>query len=139
LLSRPGMPAAFDQIRTEFDARWTLSFQEVLRLPLSVWRTNGVLIENYFNKYYTLWTVPLLLGFAVAAVRRRSAPDIVIGLMFLGASSAVLFFVKGFNEYIYNTEVIVFLVPILARAILFGIGQTKAALRLGTLTILVVL
>jgi len=139
-LSKPAMPAAFDQIKKNFDARWTLSFQELLHLPVSVWLANGALIGNYFKRYYTLWTVPLLLGFAIAAVRRRSAPDILIGLMFLGASSAVLFFVKSFNEYIYNTEVIVFLVPILARAILFGIGQMKmAALRFGTIVISVIL
>ena len=140
LLSKPGMPAAYDQIKRNFDARWTLSVQELLHLPVSVWISNVVLVGNYFERYYTVWTVPLLLGFAVAAVRRRSAPDIVIGIMFLAASGAVLFFVKGFNEYIYNTEVVVFLVPILARAILFGIGEMKkTALRLGTLVISVVL
>src|SRR5262249_18623439 len=140
LLSRPAMPAAFDQIRRNFDARWTLSFQEVLHLPVSVWLANGVVIGNYFERYYTLWTIPLLLGFAIVAVRRRSAPDIVIGLMFVGASCAVLVFVKSFNEYIYNTEVIVFLVPILARAILFGVGQMKmAALRFATIGLSVIL
>ena len=140
LLSKLGMPAAYDQIKRNFDARWTLSVQELLHLPVSVWISNVVLVGNYFKRYYTVWTVPLLLGFVVAAVRRRSAPDIVIGIMFLAASSAVLFFVKGFNEYIYNTEVVVFLVPMLARAILFGIGEMKmTAQRLGTLVISVVL
>jgi dolichyl-phosphate-mannose-protein mannosyltransferase len=140
VISRPAMPAAYDQIKNNFDARWTLSFTEVLHLPTSIWLANSGVVGNYFKRYYTLWTAPLLLVFAIVAIRRRSAPDIVFGLMFLAASSAVLFFVKSFNEYIYNTEVIVFLVPMLARGILFGAQQLKpAALRFGTVAITVVL
>jgi Dolichyl-phosphate-mannose-protein mannosyltransferase len=40
LISRPAMPAAYDQIKNNFDARWTLSFREVLRLPASIWLAN---------------------------------------------------------------------------------------------------
>src|SRR5262249_16222781 len=109
---------------------------EVLHLPASIWLANGRVIGNYFKSYYTLWTVPLLLIFAIVAIRRRSAPDILLGLMFLAASATVLFFVKSFNEYIYNTEVIVFLVPMLARGIVFGLEQMKIpALRFGTVAI----
>src|SRR5262249_14829761 len=101
---------------------------------------NGVVIGNYFKRYYTLWTVPLLLVFGIIALRRRSAPDIALGVMFLGASSTVLFFVKSFNEYIYNTEVIVFLVPMLARAILSAVEHLRrAALRFGTVAIAIIL
>jgi hypothetical protein len=93
-----------------------MSISDLLQLPFETWRTNFVSIRDYYFHYYSVFMLPPILYFFYATLRKLDPKNIAIALGFLGGSGAVLLLLKGFNEYIYNTSTIVFLMPLLAAA-----------------------
>lgn len=118
LLARLALPAAFDETRDRFNAQWVMTSAELMRFPLDVWRENLQRVGDYISSYYG-WSVPPFVAlFLWHTARRRSLPDLALAAICLAGAAAVCFLLRGFNEYIFNTAVIVALVPLLAR---FGI------------------
>lgn len=115
ILRRLGLSSESAQMERQFNGRWLMTVPDLLRWPVAVWRTNLMSIRDYYLHYYSVFILlPVLYFFFIAL--RRWEPKAVLGLGFLGGSVAVLFLLKSFNEYIYNTAVIVFLAPLLAAA-----------------------
>jgi hypothetical protein len=91
-----------------------MTVREIFALPWETWKINFISIWDYYRYYYSFFIVPPILFFFYSALRKWNPAKAIIGLGFLGGSAAVLLLLRGFNEYIYNTAVIVFLVPLLA-------------------------
>jgi hypothetical protein len=70
-------------------------------------------IRDYYFSYYSVFILLPLLYFFFITTRQRDPKKVALALGFLGGSAAILLLLKWFNEYIYNTAVIVFLVPML--------------------------
>ena len=114
------LPSEFNAARDHFNRRWVMSFPELTTFPLGIWRANWKVIADYIGSSYS-WAVPLLLCvFIWLAIRRKNFAELAIALMCLAGAGAVLFFLRGFNEYLFNTAVIAVLLPVLARAIVFA-------------------
>jgi 4-amino-4-deoxy-L-arabinose transferase-like glycosyltransferase len=114
------LPSEFNAARDHFNRRWVMSVPELATFPSSVWWTNWKLIADYIGSSYS-WAVPLLLCvFTWLAIRRKNFAELAIALMCLAGVGAVLFFLRGFNEYLLNTAVIAVLLPLLARTIVFA-------------------
>ena len=98
-----------------FTARWTFSFWEIGQLPTNAWFSNLSSVFDFYLYYYTLAAIFIIFGFIFYVFSRRDVRDLVICFMFLVSSLSVIIGLKSFNEYIYNTAAIIFLVIILAR------------------------
>lgn len=128
ILSRLGISSASAQVQGRFDSNWLMSIGDLLKLPTAIWHTNWTFIRDYYYHYYSVFILLPLAYFFYLAVRnawKRSFKDGLLALGFLAGSFAVLVLLKGFNEYIYNTAVIVFLIPMLARAFLAALDAAK--------------
>ncbi len=96
-----------------------MSPRELFQFPTEVWSANLRLVGDYIGSYYS-WLVPVFVGvFLWFAFRRKSLPDLALASMCLAGAIAVTFLLRGFNEYLFNTAVIVVLLPLLARAGVF--------------------
>jgi len=114
------LPSEFNATRDEFNRRWVMSFSELVALPLAIWRANLNLVGDYIGSSYS-WAVPLLFCiFTWHAVRRKNLAELALALMGLVGGGAVMFLLRGFNEYLFNTAVIAVLLPLLARTIVFA-------------------
>ncbi len=108
-------PSAFDGTREHFNSRWVMSVRELLQFPMEAWRTNLSVVADYVGSYYS-WGVPFFLCVFVAfALRRRNLPELALALMGLAGGGAVIFLLRGFNEYLLNTAIVAVLLPMLAR------------------------
>jgi hypothetical protein len=93
-----------------------MSPSEILGAPLQIWIANLRLIFDYTGAYYCWALVPFVGLFFWRAARTRNSADLVLGCMFLTAAGGVVVLLRGFNEYMFNTAVIVLLLPLGARA-----------------------
>jgi 4-amino-4-deoxy-L-arabinose transferase-like glycosyltransferase len=114
------LPAQFNEVAFRFDRKWVMSASEVVGAPLEIWGANFRIIVDYVGAYYCWTLLPLLGLFFWRAVRAKSPPDLVLSCMFLTAAGSVVFLLRGFNEYLFNTAVIALLVPMSARAIVLA-------------------
>jgi 4-amino-4-deoxy-L-arabinose transferase-like glycosyltransferase len=111
------LPSEFNAARDHFNRRWVMSFPELAAFPIVIWRANLKLLTDYIGSSYS-WAVPLLVCvFIWLAIRRKNFAELAIALMCLAGGGAVLFLLRGFNEYLFNTAVIAVLLPLLARTI----------------------
>jgi Dolichyl-phosphate-mannose-protein mannosyltransferase len=109
------IPPEFDGTRNHFNGRWVMSAREFFQLPMEAWRTNLRVVVEYIGSYYS-WSVPLFFcTFIWFALRRKSFPELALAFMCLAGGCAVIFLLRGFNEYLFNTAVIAVLLPLLAR------------------------
>ena len=109
------LPAGFNATRDRFNSRWVLPLGEVLRFPWQIWRPNCGIVADYIGAYYT-WLIALLFGGVSAlALRKKHFPELALVCMCLAGAGGVIFFLKGFNEYLFNTAVIATLLPLLGR------------------------
>lgn len=116
ILAKLVLPSEFDATRAEFDRRWVMTVPELLRLPFDVWMANARLVGNYVGAYYS-WAVPLLLvPLFLSLLRRRPGAEFALFAMGLVGGAAIIFMLRGFNEYMFNTAVISVVLPLLARA-----------------------
>ncbi len=114
------LPSEFNAARDHFNRRWVMSLPELAALPIGTWRANLKMIADYIGASYS-WAVPLLLCVLIwLAIRRKNFGELAIALMCLVGAGAVLFFLRGFNEYLFNTAVVAVLLPLLARTIVFA-------------------
>lgn len=110
------IPAKLFFLESQYTGRWSFSLKELLSWPAEAWSANLRLVWDLFIHYYSPAVLVLAAVFSVWAVWRRNREDILISAMFWLASLAVVFGLRGFNEYIYGTAVIVFLAAILGRS-----------------------
>ena len=109
------IPSQFDAAKEQFNGRWVMSPRELLELPIQVWSANLRLVGDYIGSYYS-WLAPVFVGvFLWFGFRRKSLPDLALASMCLAGAIGVTFLLRGFNEYLFNTAVIVVLLPLLAR------------------------
>ena len=114
------LPPEFDAARDHFNQRWVISVPELTAFPISIWLANLKLIADYIGSSYS-WAVPLLLCvFIWLAIQRKNFTDLAIALMCLTGGGVILFLLRSFNEYLFNTAVIAVLLPLLARTIVFA-------------------
>lgn len=115
------IPAPYFANEAKFTSGWVMGLGELFGLPLGVWGANLAEVGALFTHYYGVSALALLIGFFAWAVRSRDARDILLSLLFLGSSAAILFLLKDFNEYMFNTATIVFFALVLGRiAVLLG-------------------
>ena len=120
------LPAGFNSTRDHFNSRWVLSIAEVLSFPTSIWRTNLGVVADYIGSYYT-WAVALFfIGASWLAWRRKNLPELTLAVMCLAGAIAVTFLLRGFNEYMLNTAVIVALLPLLGRMAVFLLAPARS-------------
>ena len=113
------IPSQFDAAKVQFNGRWVMSPRELLELPIQVWSANLRLVGDYIGSYYS-WLAPVFVGvFLWFGFRRKSLPDLALASMCLAGGIGVTFLLRGFNEYLFNTAVIVVLLPLLARTGVF--------------------
>jgi Dolichyl-phosphate-mannose-protein mannosyltransferase len=118
-------PAAFDSTRENFNSRWVMSPRELFHFPMEAWRTNLRVVAEYAGSYYS-WAVPLFFcGFTGFAFRRKNLPELALAIMCLAGGGAVIFLLRGFNEYLFNTAIIAVLLPLLARTGLLVWDMTR--------------
>ncbi len=111
---------------SKFNGQWVMSFKEIFHLPWAVWWGNMRMVADFYLHLYTLWAALLMIGFAITAFQKRSKPDIVLFIFFAVASAGVILPLKGFNDYIYNTAVLPFLILMLARTIALALPWGKS-------------
>lgn len=110
------LPAQLGATKAHFNSRWVMAPREILRFPLSIWAANLRLVSAYIGAYFS-WLVPLLVGaFLALAIRRRSLPELTLAAMCLAGAATIILFLRGFNEYLFNTAIIAALLPLLARS-----------------------
>lgn len=122
-VERSILPAESYKVKANFDSNWLFSVKDLLGFPWFTWFSNLKMVGAYYLKYYSIFLSLLFIYGAISLVRLRSLKGIALILMFLGSSAALVFLFKGFNEYIYNTAAIVFIILIVA----WGINAILAA------------
>jgi hypothetical protein len=109
------IPAEFNATRDHFNSRWTMSFRELIGLPLAAWKANLNIVADYIGSYYS-WVALLFFGiFSWLALRRRNFVELTLVLICLAGAGGIIFLLRGFNEYLFHTAVITALLPMLAR------------------------
>jgi 4-amino-4-deoxy-L-arabinose transferase-like glycosyltransferase len=109
------LPSEFDATRDRFNSRWVMPVREVLGLPTDTWRVNLGVLVNYIGAYYWWPSAVLFCGFSWFAIRNKNLPELTLAGMCLAGAIALTFLLRGFNEYLFNTAVIVGLLPLLGR------------------------
>lgn len=112
------IPAEALEYYSEFNSGWTYTAKELLTFPTDVWFENAKRVFALYWDYYSLFMFAAMAFFIYVTVKERSRINIIILLGFLFCSSAVIFGLKSFNEYIYNTAVVVFMTLALTAATL---------------------
>ena len=114
-LSELAFPSAFEAARGKFNQRWVMTGKDLMRFPVDIWLANLKVVRDFIGAYYS-WAVPILFGaFLFYACWKRCFSELALAFMVLAAAAGVTFLLRGFNEYIFNTAVIVMLLPLLAR------------------------
>jgi hypothetical protein len=109
------LPSEFNGTKEQFNGRWVMTLREIFQLPMEAWRTNLLRVGEYIGSYYS-WSVMLFFcAFSWFAVQKRNLTELALASMCLASGGAVIFLLRGFNEYLFNTAVIVVLLPLLAR------------------------
>lgn len=109
------IPPEFNDTKEQFNGRWVMSLREIFQLPTETWRANLKVVGEYINSYYS-WSVALFFcTFLWFAFQKRNFAELALAFMCLAGGGAVIFLLRGFNEYLFNTAVIVVLLPLLAR------------------------
>lgn len=110
------LPSGFSATRAHFNGQWVMQPAELFHLPWKVWGANLHLVGNYIGAYYS-WLVPIFLGlFIWLAWRRRNLPELALAALCLAGGAVVVFLLRGFNEYLFQTAIVVALLPLLVRA-----------------------
>jgi hypothetical protein len=110
------LPSAFNAAREHFNNRWVLSLRELLNLPTAIWRGNLAVVADYIGSFYS-WTVVLVFCvFAWFAFKRRNFAELTLVAMCAAGAMGIMFLLRGFNEYLFNTALIAVLLPLLGRA-----------------------
>jgi intracellular septation protein A len=109
------LPSAFDATRDRFNSRWVMPASELLRFPIEVWRANLANVADYIGSYYTWLVAVFFSSFTWFAFRRKDFSELALAAMCLAGACGVTFLLRGFNEYLLNTALIVVLLPLLAR------------------------
>ncbi len=109
------IPANLFSLEKQFTGQWTLSLGEIFSWPTAIWSANLNLVWDFFQHYYSPAVLLLAIVFSFLAFWRRQREEIMASIMFWLASLAVVFGLRGFNEYLYHTGVIVFLLILLGR------------------------
>jgi hypothetical protein len=92
-----------------------MSASELLQFPTQVWKANLKMVADYIDAYYS-WFLPFFVGvYVCGAVYQKRWADLGLAAMCLAGATGVIFLLRGFNEYLFNTAVIVVLLPMLAR------------------------
>jgi 4-amino-4-deoxy-L-arabinose transferase-like glycosyltransferase len=135
LLSNAVLPAAFDQTKERFNAKWVLTPAELLALPVQTWGANLDIVCDYVGAYYG-WGVPLLLLIGLwLALRKRDLPALALLAMFTVGAGAICFLLRGFNEYMFNTAIVAVLLPLLARVAVLATDLPRSVARHALLAI----
>ena len=109
------LPAEFSATREHFNSRWTMSFHELAGLPFAAWRANLDVVADYIASYYSWVALIFFCVFGWLALRRKNSADLALTLMCLTGAGVVIFLLRGFNEYLFNTAVIAVFIPLLGR------------------------
>jgi hypothetical protein len=113
------IPPEFNDAKEQFNGHWVMSAREIFQLPMETWRANLQVVGNYIDSYYS-WSVALFFcTFCWFAFQKRNFAELALAFMCLAGGGAVIFLLRGFNEYLFNTSVIVVLLPLLARTGVF--------------------
>ncbi|MDQ2659084.1 MAG: hypothetical protein M3Y03_01555, partial [Verrucomicrobiota bacterium] len=109
------LPHEFEATKQRFNSNWVMSPHELMALPKAVWGANLQLVSAYIGADYS-WFVALFFVAGIwFAVRRRHLAELTLILMCLAGAIGVIFLLRGFNEYLFNTAIIVVLLPLIAR------------------------
>ena len=109
------LPSEFQATRERFDRNWVMSVSELIALPTAVWRTNLGIVADYIGSYYS-WVLALFFcGFVWLAFRRRNSAELILTLISAASGAGIIFLLRGFNEYLFNTAIIAVLLPLLGR------------------------
>jgi hypothetical protein len=92
-----------------------MSVKEIAALPFSVWSSNAREIWGLYASYYTAAMLAVILLYAVWSFLWGTPKDLALLALFLTSSAAIIFCLKDFNEYIYHTAVVVFMLAMLGR------------------------
>jgi|GEM_PF-1985726 len=109
------IPSEFNQTKEVFNRQWVLSLPEIFQFPLPIWRANLQVAAEYVSSYYS-WGVALFFGLSLwFALQKRNLAALALAAMCVAGGGAIIFLLRGFNEYLLTTSVIAVLLPLLAR------------------------
>jgi 4-amino-4-deoxy-L-arabinose transferase-like glycosyltransferase len=119
------IPPEFNDTKEQFNGHWVMSLREIFQLPLETWRANLQIVGEYIDSYYSWSVVLFFCTFLWFAFQKRNFAELALASMCLAGGGAVIFLLRGFNEYLFNTSVIVVLLPLLARTgvIVWNLGR----------------
>ncbi|MBI2412295.1 MAG: glycosyltransferase family 39 protein [Deltaproteobacteria bacterium] len=128
LLYRVIIPAEYFSDYGMFIGRWTFSLADLMKFPVGSWLNNLKMAYTQYSHYYTLISLAAVLLFIYCAYRGGRRHRILLAL-FLFNTSAVVFGLRSFNEYIYNTSNAVYLTLILGASAghIMGFAEKKDA------------
>ncbi len=109
------IPSEFNDAKEQFNGHWVMSLREIFQLPTETWRANLGIVGEYIDSYYSWSVVVFFCAFLCFAFQKRNLAELTLASMCLIGGGAVVFLLRGFNEYLFNTSVIVVLLPLLAR------------------------
>ena len=115
ILSSLAIPAQYSTNEAQYTAQWTMSVKEIASLPAAVWSANAKEILELYARSYTFVMLAAILLYAVWSFVRGTSNDLTVLALFLLSSAAIIFCLKQFNEYLYHTAVVVFMLAILGR------------------------
>lgn len=94
------IPAEYFADYSRFTGRWTLSLAEISAFPLANWAANAGMVLKLYTHYYSLLPLALL---AAALLYWKRPGVVMLAAMFAFNSAAIIFGLRGFNEYMYHT------------------------------------
>lgn len=108
------IPARYFANYESFTRNWTFTITELLHFPVRAWTANLITVWGLYANYYTLLVPPVVAFFIYLCVKRRDRRDLLLLAWFAFSSCAIIFGLKQFNEYIYNTSNVIFLTMMMA-------------------------
>ena len=115
VFSSLAIPPEYSTKEAKFTAAWTMSVKEIAALPWAVWSANAKEIWEMYARYYTAAMPATILLYALWSFLRGTSKDRTVLALFLLSSAAIVLCLKQFNEYIYHTAVVVFMLAMLGR------------------------
>ncbi len=106
------IPVEYFSDYSGFTGRWTFSLTEFLSLPAENWLNNLKMVYLLYSHYYTIFSLAAISFFIFCAYRGSMRQRLVL-VLFLFNSFAIIFGLRSFNEYMYNTSNAIYLTLIL--------------------------
>ncbi len=117
ILYRIIIPSTYFRDYDKYATLYSSSVRDLIQFPIGTWVDNLQRITNLYTHYYSLLTIVLILIFIYWSVTEGKSHNLVLLVWFAVISCVILFTLKNFNEYIYNTANVVLMTLMLGASV----------------------